>query len=145
LSRRLARALLVAWILVILFIVVPWGRFQDHSHWARVNWIPFGGWPFRPRDIVLNVLFYMPFGYLQARLTGHQPWLRAGLPAFALSTATEFTQVFSHGRFPSINDVICNVLGALAGIALSNRSIRSSRAIRSGRSNDPNSPNDPND
>ncbi|MDP2321694.1 MAG: hypothetical protein Q8O42_20425, partial [Acidobacteriota bacterium] len=40
-SRPLMRSMLVLWILVILWMVVPWRGFQDHLHWGSVQWIPF--------------------------------------------------------------------------------------------------------
>lgn len=105
---------LAAWIGVILLVVVPWWSVQDHAHWDRVGWVPFGG-PLRLRDIVLNVLLYVPFGYLHACQAHRPPAWRTLAYACALSCATELTQVFSHGRFPSGTDVASNVIGAALG------------------------------
>jgi glycopeptide antibiotics resistance protein len=112
-SRR-ARIGLALWVGLIVFVVVPWYRFQDHSHWGVVQWIPFTTPPIRLRDIVGNLLFYVPFGMLFARAVNRRPGAVV-LAGFLLSLATEFTQVFSHGRFPSTTDLICNTLGAWAG------------------------------
>jgi glycopeptide antibiotics resistance protein len=100
---------------VILLLVVPWGAYQDHPHWGRVQWIPFVTPPIKLRDVLANVLVYVPFGYWSLRL-GRVPraW-RGVVLAFALSLGTEYTQVYSHGRFPSTTDLTANVCGAWLG------------------------------
>ena len=116
---------LLAWTGLILLAVVPWATFQNHSHWARVQWIPFVTPPVKLRDIVANVLLYCPFGWwawrgLRSSTVPRIVWL-----AVALSVATEFSQVYSHGRFPSTTDLTCNVLGAWLGArAAARRSAR---------------------
>jgi glycopeptide antibiotics resistance protein len=111
---RVRTTLLGLWLALVVLFVVPWGRFQDHAHWQRVVWVPFGNPPLRIGDIVRNTVLYLPLGAL---LAGHRPaWHITGY-ALAISTATELTQVFSHGRVPSATDVTTNVLGALAGLA----------------------------
>lgn len=90
---------------------------MDHSHWARVVWIPFLSPPYRAFDIVANTLLYVPLG---SSLTvglgrgGRRGWAVVGL-AGLLSVGTEWTQLYSHGRWPSLTDVSCNVLGAWVG------------------------------
>jgi glycopeptide antibiotics resistance protein len=110
-----ARILLLLWIGVIAVIVIPWGSFQSHAHWNGIGWIPFLSPPFRVRDIVLNTLLYVPFGYWSVQQRGGSGVWRACGYALALSVAMECTQVFSHRRFPSATDVTTNVLGALWG------------------------------
>ena len=106
------------WIVVILAVVMPWGSFQAHAHWQDVGWVPFVSPPIRMRDVALNVLLYVPFGYWHTKGTAERVrWSRTMTYALALSVATEFTQVFSHGRFPSATDVTSNVVGAAWGTA----------------------------
>jgi glycopeptide antibiotics resistance protein len=114
-TRKVARGLFFVWIGVIVLVVVPWGRFQDHPHWARIDWLPFIGQPIRVRDVVANTLLYLPFGYWHHKQGGSVRLWRTIAFAFGLSLATEFTQIFSHGRFPSARDVTCNTVGALWG------------------------------
>ena len=106
------------WTLVIAACVVPWWGFQWHSHWSRVSWWPFVTGPLRLRDVAVNLLLYMPFGwfFVQGR-----PWSRSRASAAVaagclLSLGTELTQVYSHGRFPSATDVVMNGLGTVAGV-----------------------------
>ena len=103
------------WVAVILFVVTPWYGIRDHSHWARVQWIPFVTPPIRFWDILLNTLFYMPFGFMYVRRSASGRVWKAVLAGAALSTATEVSQVYSHGRFPSTTDLICNTAGAYLG------------------------------
>ena len=112
-SRR-ARIAFALWVGVILIIVVPWYRWEWHTHWANVEWIPFSR-SSHVRDGVLNTLFYVPFGLLYRRMMPRHP-LGAVVAAFLLSSATELTQVHSHGRFPSSTDVLSNSIGAWIGM-----------------------------
>ena len=110
---------------LILLVVLPWGSFQNHTHWSKVQWIPFVSPPIKMRDIAANLVLYAPWGYFAARAmrppsllrsfgeTG-SIWIVVALAA-ALSLATETSQLYSHSRFPSATDLTCNILGAFAG------------------------------
>jgi glycopeptide antibiotics resistance protein len=113
-SRRFRRAFAV-WTGVICFIVLPWFRPQDHIHLEVVQWVPFVTPPVRLRDIILNVLLYVPLGYLHVRRSSSMSVARAVAFAIALSAVTECAQLFSHGRFPSTTDLVCNTAGAYLG------------------------------
>lgn len=113
-SRR-AKIAFGLWVAVILFVVTPWYGIRDHSHWARVQWIPFVSPPIRLSDIVLNTLFYMPFGFMYVRRSASRRIWKAVAAAAVLSALTEVTQVYSHGRFPSTTDLVCNTVGAYLG------------------------------
>lgn len=109
------RLRLAAWTLVIVAVVVPWTSWVGHEHWAGVTWIPFMP-PLRLRDMTLNVIFYVPFGlFFRLRMPAGRRFGLAVASAFVLSLATEFTQVYSHGRFPSMTDVATNTIGAAIG------------------------------
>ncbi len=117
------RALLLAGILsVILFITTggPWSRFVGHSHWELVEWVPFsrGVWRF---DIIANIALFVPFGATVA-------WRRSGrvvvlviLAGALLSIAIELYQVYCHGRFATMTDVLTNTCGAALGASLAAR------------------------
>jgi glycopeptide antibiotics resistance protein len=115
-----------AWTALILVVVLPWANFQNHTHWQRVAWIPFVSPPVKVRDVIVNVLLYVPWGYLYIRHMPEglkRPWL-ALVFAASLSVASEGAQLFSHGRFPSATDAACNVLGAFAGARYARRRTR---------------------
>ena len=115
LTKAGARGLLLVWIGVIAFLVVPWGRLQPYPNLEQIQWIPFVSPPIRLRDIVRNTLLYLPVGYWYVKQSGRPSLWRTGACALALSVGTEITQLFSRSRFPSMTDVTCNTLGALAG------------------------------
>ena len=102
--------LLVATLLLIVAIDVPWDL-QDHTHWAKVGWLPFWSPPVRFLDIVANVLLGVPVG-IAAVVNRLRPRTAAGLALLASLTG-ETLQLYSHTRFPSATDVVCNVGGAL--------------------------------
>lgn len=108
------------WTLVILGCVVPWIGFQWHSHWSRVGWVPFVSGPILLRDLTANVALYVPFGWYFVRRpsAGARAWRWAVLAGVGLSLATELTQVYSHGRFPTMTDVVTNGMGAFIGALL---------------------------
>lgn len=120
-TKSTARGLFYVWISIIVGIVVPWGRFVDHSHWIRVEWLPFVSESIRVRDILANALLYVPLGFWHRKFSGGSV-KRVALYALALSIGSELTQVFSHGRFPSMTDVVCNTAGAACGSLWAKRS-----------------------
>lgn len=101
--------------LLIVALVVPWSSLQDHAHWASVRWIPLVP-PLTPLDTLLNVLLYVPFGAAFAARS--RSWKTILPAALVLSLLTECTQVYSHGRIPSMTDVLANGTGALLGAAM---------------------------
>ena len=121
--RRIGVALIVVSIALIVAIIVPWGDLQDHSHWSNIGWIPFVSPPIRRRDIVANVLLFMPLG-VGAALGFRRGLAVAGGLALALSMTGETIQVYTHSRFPSATDVVCNVAGAVAGALVVRRLLR---------------------
>jgi len=85
----------------------------------RIRWVPFVSPPVRSADMIGNVFLYVPFGYFAYLYFRDRAWMRGIGAAALLSSVTEFTQVFGHGRFPSVQDVLMNVLGAAVGIGIS--------------------------
>ena len=104
------------WAAAVLLATLPLGDFQNHTHWYKVGWIPFVTPPVRVGDILGNVAMYVPFGLLQKRLSTRAKTVGivAG-DALLLSFFCETTQLYSHTRFPSSTDLVCNVLGAFIG------------------------------
>jgi glycopeptide antibiotics resistance protein len=118
-------------IAIIVLVVVPWSDVVTHSHWGKVQWVPFLSPPVKIRDIVGNVALYLPFGYTSARqmIRANATVPRVAALAALLSLATEWTQLYSHSRFPSMQDVVCNVMGAACGCLLAN-AVRRTEALR---------------
>jgi VanZ family protein len=115
-SRSRARIGFGVWSVVIVAATIPWTDLVGHTHWQKVQWIPFRSPPVKLLDVVANVALYLPFGYLLARASASRAriWHAAAL-AGALSLVLEWTQLYSHSRFPSVQDVVCNILGSSLG------------------------------
>jgi glycopeptide antibiotics resistance protein len=80
--------------------------------WDRVHLIPFTDPADKVRDLAVNMLLFLPFGYSFARDRG-LAWLL--LAAGLVSAAAELSQLFSTVRYPSGTDVFYAVAGAVAG------------------------------
>lgn len=95
----------------------PWGEMGDQPIWSHILWTPFPyGYPLK--DIVLNVLVTLPIGLAAAAMIRRHPLLTAVAIATMVSVLCEWAQVYAPDRYPSGTDVICNALGAAAGVAL---------------------------
>jgi VanZ family protein len=86
------------------YLTAPWPRHITHF------------------DIAVNVLGYIPYGFLaaaalQPRLRGPAAFIAAMASAIALSLALEALQSYLPARIASNLDAICNVLGAALGAA----------------------------
>lgn len=126
-SKRRAWIGFGVWSAVIVAATVPSTDFVGHTHWQKVQWIPFRSPPVRLLDVVGNIVLYAPFGYALARASAPRArnWHVVAI-AGALSLTLEWSQLYSHSRFPSLQDVLCNVLGAWGGawFAARGRTIR---------------------
>lgn len=115
---------LFVWTLIVAGGVVPWANWTDHAHWSAIEWLPFTR-DVRFRDIWLNVLFYVPVGcfYATARQASESRLMPVDAVLFGLvlSLVTETTQIFSHGRFPAMTDVLTNTTGAAVGAFIAAR------------------------
>ena len=70
----------------------------------------------RRRDQLLNFLYYVPLGLIGGVL-GWPAAIVTGAAA-GLSGVTEFAQIFSTDRVPSVTDLLLNTAGAIVGLAL---------------------------
>ena len=77
-------------------------------------------------DIVVNVLGYVPYGFLaavalQPRLRGVAAFVAATASALVLTLILEALQSYLPARIPSNLDLLCNLFGAALGAALAVR------------------------
>ncbi|NGZ03363.1 MAG: hypothetical protein CV090_09965 [Nitrospira sp. WS238] len=114
------------WIAILVLALAPMfplSNFVGHPHWERVHWIPFQGFAWSKnmlKDIIANTLWFVMFGYLlhyQLNWKSRLRWTVATIIATAggISLSNELFQVFCHSRYPSMTDVVCNVVGAGLG------------------------------
>jgi glycopeptide antibiotics resistance protein len=105
----------VWWIPVVWIISFPWTDFTREPQWHRVHAAPFSDPADRLRDLLLNMMLFVPFGYSFAGRQEPFAILRATGIAVAVSVSAEALQLFSTERFPSGTDVTAAAAGALAG------------------------------
>jgi glycopeptide antibiotics resistance protein len=116
----MALAALTIAIALVVAADYPWGDMVGHTHWGRVDWIPFITRPLRASDLAANVLLCAPIGVVLG-LWYRRATLLAVVITFPLVFVLESTQLYSHLRFPSSTDIVCNVAGAAASAALAGR------------------------
>jgi glycopeptide antibiotics resistance protein len=109
--KRWEIASLVGGAVVILVADYPWGDFRDHTHWDRVSLIPFFSGLVGPRDLLGNLALGIPVGLASGLIFRRR--VSAALMITGLCALIgEWLQVYSHARFPSATDVVCNLTGA---------------------------------
>jgi glycopeptide antibiotics resistance protein len=104
------------WILVVVVASGPWFGIVREPQWDRVTWIPFTGFGDKPRDMIVNVLLYVPFGWSFVKTRSRRASVLDVIAMAALvSIAVEIPQLFYRLRDPSMTDVVMAVIGAAAG------------------------------
>jgi len=123
-SLKPRRGLLWFWLAVLVLVpLFPLTDFAGHPHWEMISWIPFQHASLAPSmllDIIGNIGWFMILGYLLHYLMNKnsftfQSFATVVLISAGVSLALEFFQIFCHNRFPSMTDVVCNILGAGLG------------------------------
>jgi len=76
-----------------------------------------GAWQVRLLERLLNVVLFVPLGYVLASFDSRRPW-RAIVIAAVLSSGIELAQIFISTRNPDVLDVLTNTLGAALGALL---------------------------
>lgn len=104
------------WIVFIAVVSGPWFGIVRQPQWNRVTWIPFHGFEDSPRDILVNLLLFVPFGWSFAKSRRGTAAVGATIAAAAaVSLAVEIPQLFYRFRDPSATDVVMAICGAAAG------------------------------
>lgn len=111
-KRALGLSAVIA--LIVFTTTALSGSFVGHSHWQLVEWVPFTG-GIRPFDIVANVALFVPLGWGIAWRQSRPLVARAVLAGAVLSIAIELFQVYCHGHFPTMTDVLTNTCGTWLG------------------------------
>jgi VanZ like protein len=94
-------------------VVVGSMGYDPEGHWHRVGWIPFVSRPIGLFDVVGNVVLFVPLGASIALHAGRSGIRRTAAVAFALSLFGEWSQIYSHYRYPTTQDILLNVIGAV--------------------------------
>lgn len=123
-QTRLARYLALAYVVLVIY-----ASLHPFSGWRDLGLSPFvfldAAWPryWTVFDLAINVLAYLPLGFLLAltlaRLPGRlTPALAATVLAALISFCIECVQTWLPSRVPSNLDLACNTLGAGIGALL---------------------------
>ena len=109
--QHLGWALFSYFFLITLVITLFPFRFQLPQ---RIRFFWFGGWS----DTLLNVLFFLPLGFLYRLIRPGDSALHVFRLGLGLSVLIEVAQIFLAERFPSPMDVLTNGAGAWIGALL---------------------------
>ena len=126
-GARLAAYLALAYLLLIVYAsLTPFTGWRDPvvEIWSFL----FAPWSrhIRRFDVIINLLAYMPFGFLlvlalQSRCTVRSALIAATLAGLATSLAMEAVQMYLPARTSSTLDVLTNGLGGLIGAFIAAR------------------------
>ena len=103
------------WIVLIAIVSGPWFGIVRHPQWDRVTWIPFHGDEDRPKDVAVNFLLFVPFGWSFVKTREGISVGSAVAVATLISVAVEAPQLFYKLRDPSATDVFMAMCGTAAG------------------------------
>jgi glycopeptide antibiotics resistance protein len=118
------RLAFAVWAALWAYVATPWRSFTLRPSFENVSLIPFADGS--PRTQILNVLVFVPLGFIAARM-GWNPRIVILIGAGA-SLVTELLQLFSTRRHPSVTDLILNTAGTVIGILLAT-SLQGSGAV----------------
>jgi glycopeptide antibiotics resistance protein len=104
------------WTGLVILVSAPWIGFTPQPQWDRLHLVPFTDPADKPRDVIANVLMFVPFGYSYFKHRQGRGRLAATvLTAIAVSAVAEVTQLFSTLRNPSATDVTMAAVGSGLG------------------------------
>ena len=134
-SKRLMVWLSMAYLLAIIYLAfisresVPYLRYSINPFGAARRGLEFGGglisgllhgdvkvtnWT-SLEGIILNILLFIPFGYLLPSLFPRLRWWQVILLGLAFSLCIELLQLFTRLGYADVDDLINNTLGAAIG------------------------------
>ena len=88
--------------------------------WRSINLVPFRNGNFDPMEVLLNIVFFIPFSIYIKVLNPKRSGISAIFLGFLLSFIYESTQYVFKIGFPDITDLITNTLGAIIGVLFIN-------------------------
>jgi glycopeptide antibiotics resistance protein len=106
------------WSALVVLVSAPWIGFTDEPQWDRLNLLPFSDPEDKPRDVIANVLMFVPFGYSYFKHARGRRVAATLAMAMLVSVVAEVPQLFSTLRNPSTTDVAMAAIGASLGAAL---------------------------
>lgn len=123
LYRKCKWLILAVYLLSVLYITVfsrqqnPEPIIKLQLFWSYEESFLNKDWPLLIQ-IVLNVLLYLPFGFIIAGTAEKLSWWKVGILAVIFSAITELSQLIFCLGFFEFDDILHNTLGALAGYGI---------------------------
>ncbi|WP_309133860.1 VanZ family protein [Cellulomonas sp.] len=120
--RRAVVLALVVYLAAVAAVTLTPGRSHDGSlgvvrtvlAWLAERGVPLS---FEVVEAVANVVMFVPFGVLVGLLVGPRRWWAVVLPALGTTVTIETVQRVLPDRYPTVQDVVMNTLGAAVGLA----------------------------
>ncbi len=114
--KRIVILSLIAYIAVFFSVAVV---FRESSDKCTIRLDLFNGLnnlgPDGYRDVILNIVCFIPVGLLVGLLSEKYRWAKALLAGLLVSLTIEFSQLIWHRGVFDVNDLFNNALGALIG------------------------------
>jgi len=127
-TRRIVLALVLGLYLVLVGVITLDPSPPDTTKNPVVLWITdVTPLTYGAVEFLANIAMFVPIGVLVTLLS--RRWWMAAVVGFALTCAIEFTQTFLPARFPDVQDIFANTLGAVLG-CLAVTAVRRIRAFR---------------
>lgn len=110
-GRRLGALFLGYLAAVVAVITLAPFQFAEPAGFSAAWLVTDGGWA---TDLALNVVLFLPLGFLWQRMTGRQP-AAALLLGLAVGLLIEVAQLFIAPRYTTVSDLLANGSGAWLG------------------------------
>lgn len=120
-EKTATRFVFLIYFLVLVWIVMFKMQFSiaDLPHYRALNLDPFHDalkHPIRTREIIDNIIIFIPYGILMAMLREKRSFFAKIFPIFLTSLSFEVLQyIFAIGS-TDVNDIITNTLGGILGL-----------------------------
>lgn len=124
-NRSLIVFAFIVYLIVLIWIIVfkMCISLEELVCARSINWIPFYynqyvGFGFHLRDIMGNIIIFMPFGIFISLLRSEWSLFKKVAPVFCTSVAFEIIQFITGWGAADTTDVITNTVGGIMGIGL---------------------------
>ena len=127
-SRKLTFILFCVYLFILSWVIIakmdlswikhPQVLLHPGITWRSINLVPFRNGNFDILEVLLNILFFIPFSFYIKLLYPKSSGFKAIILGFMLSLIYESTQYVLTIGFPDITDLIDNTLGAVIGVII---------------------------
>jgi len=113
--RHIAAVYVFCFVLALVLAITGVPGIYNLAVDSKVNMVPFAYFPAMYRHYIMNVLLFVPVGFLLPLLWKRfGKWRRTLLCGFAFTLSIEIIQLFNE-RVTDIDDLLMNTLGTMVG------------------------------